>query len=283
MFDIILYIVMVILSIGFVYPMWNVIVASISSPAYAQSLGLKILPDTFNLAAYKMVFMDDRIFVAYKNTIIRAILGVALTIPVTIFAGYSMTKRMPGRNALLIFLMITMFFTGGLIPNYILIINLGLLDTRWALVLPSLASAWYIIIAKNFIASLPKSLEESAFIDGAHPLRVIFSIIVPLSMPLISILTLWTAVYHWNEWFGAMIYTRDKSKLVLQLLLRKMIIEEDPTMLGDGMGLIGITDTTAPETIKAATILVSTVPILLFYPFLQKYFVKGVLIGSVKG
>ena len=281
-FDIVLTIIFCFVIFIFIYPVWNIIVASFSSPYYAMSLGFKIWPDEWNLSAYVKVFGNKYIGVAYINTIKRVVLAVAIAVPSNVFAGYALSKKLPFRKGLLIFLLITMFFSGGLIPSYVLIVKLGLYNSVWALVLPGAATAWNIFIARNFIKTIPDEIEEAAHIDGAKPLRIMFRIIIPLSMPLIAILTLWTAVANWNEWFGAMIYTKGNDKLVLQLLLRRIIIDVDPAVMGEG-ALTGLTSQTSPETVKAASVIVTTAPIICFYPFLQKYFVKGIFIGSVKG
>jgi putative aldouronate transport system permease protein len=183
---------------------------------------------------------------------------------------------------ILLFITFTMFFSGGLIPSYLNMRNLNLINSRWALILPGLTSAWNLIVARNFIASLPDSLEEAAFVDGAHPLTVVFTIMLPISMPIIAVLALWTAVGHWNAWFDANIYVRDPNKMVLQLTLRRILVEGSLDVMG-GDVLNASSATTTPETVKAATIIVSIVPIILFYPFLQKHFVKGVMVGSIKG
>jgi putative aldouronate transport system permease protein len=180
-------------------------------------------------------------------------------------------------------ILFTMFFGGGLIPSYLLMKNLNLLDSLWALILPSATSAWNLIIARNFISSLPESLEEAAYVDGAHPLTVIFKIMLPLSMPIIAVLALWSAVGHWNAWFDAMIYVRDRDKMVLQLILRQIIISNSNEMVGSGNLLNVTTAETTPETVKAATIIVTIAPIIFAYPFLQKYFVKGIMVGAIKG
>ncbi len=281
-FDIGINIVFGIVIFIFIYPVWNVLVASFSSPYYAMSLGFKVWPDVWNFSAYSTVLSNKNISTAYINTIVRVVLAVVISVPINVFAGYAMSKKIPFKRTLLIFLLITMFFSGGLIPSYILIVKLGLYNSVWALVLPGAATAWNIFIARNFIKTIPYEIEEAAYIDGAHPLKIMFRIIIPLSMPLIAILTLWTAVAHWNEWFGAMIYTKGNDKIVLQLLLRRIIIDADPAVMGEG-ALTGFSAQTSPETVKAASVIVTTAPIICFYPFLQKYFVKGIYIGSVKG
>jgi putative aldouronate transport system permease protein len=175
-----------------------------------------------------------------------------------------------------------MFFSGGLIPIYLLVKSLGLINSMWALVLPGLISAFSLIIARNFFMALPESLEESARIDGANDIRILFSIIVPISMPIIATLTLWMAVQHWNAWFDSLIYMTDSHKQVLQVVMRRIVLQGTKDMMDvnnfDDRSLVA-----NPEMIKAATIMVTVMPIIMFYPFLQKYFVKGVLVGSLKG
>lgn len=282
-FESFLYLFMTILVIVFVYPLWEVMVKSFSSPQFSRSLGLKLIPDQFNLSSYKKIFEDDLIAIGYMNTLIRVLGGTSLTVLVTYFAGYALSKKsLPFRKSILLFIMFTMFFSGGLIPTYLQIRNLGLLEKRWALILPAMASAWNLIIARNFIMTIPASLEECAFIDGASPLKVLFKIMMPLSLPIIAVLALWSAVGHWNAWFDALIYVRGRDKMVLQLILRRILIDQSEELMKDGI-LTLMQDETSPESVKSAIIMVSTVPIILVYPFLQKYFVKGVLVGSIKG
>lgn len=283
LFETILYIIMVSLVILFLYPVWHTLVVSFSSPEAVRRLGLQLFPDGATLSSYREVFKNDIIAIGYMNTLFRTAVGTILTVLVTYCAGYALTKKtLPFRRTILLFILFTMFFNGGMIPTYLQIKNLGLLESRWALIFPMLTSAWNLIIARNFINTIPQSLEESAFIDGAHPLTVIFRIMMPLSMPIIAVLALWTAVGHWNAWFDALIYVRARDKIVLQLVLRKILIDQDEELIKNGI-LTLMSDETSPETVKAATVIVSTAPIVLFYPFLQRYFVKGVLIGSVKG
>ena len=198
----------------------------------------------------------------------------------TYFAGYSLSrKNLPFRGAITFLIIFTMLFSGGLIPTFLTIKSYGLVNSRWALILPMLTSAWNIIIARNYISGLPEELEEAALVDGAHPLKIAFQIMWPLSMPVISVLALWSAVGHWNSWFDALIYCSGEDKIVLQLLLRRLLIQ---TQAEDSIMQSTIAATTS-DTIKCATIIVAILPIICVYPFVQKYFVKGVTIGAVKG
>lgn len=273
-------VIMVVLAVAFLYPLWQTLVLSFSASEYANSLGLKLWPSKISLSSYVYVFQTRDIYVAYYNTLFRTVVGTALAVFVTYCGGYALAQKgLPFRNVFTVFIVFTMFFSGGLIPSYINIRNLNLLNTKMALILPLLTSAWNLIIARNFISALPKELEEAATVDGAHPLRVVFTIMLPLSMPIIAVLALWNAVGHWNAWFDAMIYCGSSDQIVLQLILRRLLSSGNENTLITQASIAELTST----SVKAATIVVSVVPILCFYPFLQKYFVKGVMVGAVKG
>jgi putative aldouronate transport system permease protein len=282
-FDVFNYTLMILLTILFIFPFWQVVVLSFSDPITANSLGLKLYPEKVYFDSYREVFSSKYIYIGFMNSIIRTIIGTVCTVFITYCGAYVLTKKkLPLRNFMTGMIFFTMFFSGGLIPSYLLVKNLNLIDSYWALILPVLTNAWYILVARNYISSIPDTLEEAASIDGAHPIAIAFKIIFPVCLPIIAVLALWTAVHHWNAWFDAMIYVTDRNKLVLQLVLRKMIIEKLPDMMSS-MLLSETTESTTPETIKAATIVVSILPIVMVYPFLQKYFVKGIMIGSIKG
>lgn len=244
---------------------------------------IRIIPEEWTLSNFKKVLTNEYVIGGFINTLIRTVLGTILSLLVTIFAAYPLSKRyFPNRTFWTLFIVFTMFFSGGLIPNFLLVKNLGLMNTTWALILPGLISTFSMIIARNYFMSLPDSLEESAKIDGANDLFILYKIIVPISMPIIATLTLWTAVAHWNAWFDSMIYMTDSKKHVLQIVMRRIVLEGTQDML-DVNTLDDPNAIVNPETIKAATVMVTIIPIILFYPFVQKYFVKGVLVGSLKG
>lgn len=280
-FDFFNYGMMIVLSVSFLYPFWNLLIISMSSPGEANSFGFHLFPEEFNFRAYAQVFRTELIYSSFYNTFIRTILGCLITVAITIFAGYALAKRrLPFRNIITLFMLITIFFSGGLIPVYLNIRNLGLIDSVWALVLPGAANAWYIILARNFLMTFPEELEESALMDGASPFKVAIKIIFPLSMPIIAVIGLWASVYHWNAWFDALIYIRDKQKYVLQLLVYQIMLQES---ISRDTSLVIMHRDTTPQSIKATTIIITIAPILLVYPFAQKYFVKGIMVGSVKG
>lgn len=279
-FDFIIYFFLTIFMLLFIFPFWQTIVTSLMSSEDAMKVGLKIIPTSITFQSYEFVFRSSTVWIAYGNTIWRTLVGTVISVLVCYFAAYGISKKtLPFRKTITTFIVFTMFFDGGLIARYLLIKDLNLLNNRWALVLPLVVSAWNIIIARNFLSALPQELEESAGIDGANPFVIAFRIIMPLSMPIIAILVLWTAVGHWNAWFDAMIYCPKPESVVLQLYLRRMIVEP----ANEAMIYEAATDSTTQETIKSATIMVAVLPILCVYPFLQKYFVKGVMVGALKG
>lgn len=283
-FDISNYVLMVILAFLFIYPFWDTIILSLSTPENATKLGLRFYTWPVILRSYGEVFSSKIIYLGYANTIFRTVIGTILTVFVSYCAAYALSKHdLPFRNLITLLVLFTMFFSGGLIATYLNIRWLGLMDTRWALILPSLTGAWYLIIARNFIMSLPKELEDAAMVDGCHPIKMVFYIMLPLSKPILAVLALWTAVMHWNSWFDALIYIRNQNKIVLQLALYRILQEQSEAEMNLMIQIGATGETTTLQTVKAATIIVTIGPILLLYPFLQKYFVKGIMIGSLKG
>lgn len=281
-FDIFNVCLMCVLAVIFIYPLWHCLALSFGNVAYSNQLGLRFFPlgDKFTLASYAKVFADKALWTGYGNTVWRVIFGVPLTLLVTYCAAYTMSRTdLPGYKFLVIFFLIPMFFGGGTIPAYLNIKDLGLIGSRWVWVLPGLISTYNLLIAKNFVAGLPKELEEAAEIDGAHPIRIMWQIMLPLSKPILAVLGLWSAVGHWNAWFDSMIYTPGDDMMVLQIVLRRMLIEPPEQAM---MTMVTISESTT-ETVKMATIFVALVPILCVYPFIQKHFTKGVMLGAVKG
>ncbi|MCU6708698.1 carbohydrate ABC transporter permease [Paenibacillus sp. J5C_2022] len=273
---------MIAVCVAMIYPFIHMGSLSLSTGNVSMTQ-LRLLPEEMTLANYKKVLTNDFVLSGFVNTLTRTVAGTALSLLATVFTAYPLAKRyFPNRTFWTMFIVFTMFFSGGLIPNYLLVKSLGLMNTTWALILPGLISTFSMIIARNYFMSLPDSLEESAKIDGANELSVLFKIIIPISMPIIATLTLWTAVAHWNAWFDSMIYMTDTKKHVLQVVMRRVVLEGTQDMV-DVNTLDDSNATVNPETIKAATVMVTIIPIIMFYPFLQKYFVKGVLVGSLKG
>ncbi|MEI6809182.1 MAG: carbohydrate ABC transporter permease [bacterium] len=235
-----------------------------------------------SLEAYRMVLVNREIIVGYGNTLFRTIVGTILSLLATAMAAYPLSRRnMPFRKRAIFLIMFTMLFSGGLVPSYLLIKSLGLINSIWVYVIPGLISAFNILIMKNFFQSIPESLYESAVMDGANDFSILFRIYLPLSKPVLATIGLWTAVAHWNSWFDGLLYITDNDKQVLQVTLRRIVIENSTEMVEKGILNPNFMNFT-PETIKAATVIVAILPILLIYPFAQKYFVKGTMLGSVK-
>jgi putative aldouronate transport system permease protein len=267
------------LSICMIYPFIHELSISFSTSAEALRPGLHWYPKEISLFAWERVLTDNHIWLALGNTVFRTVVGTFLTLLIMSMGAFSLAKKhLPHRSFYMMFIVITMFFSGGLIPSYLLIKSLGLIDSRWVLIVPGLISTYSLLILRNFFMNIPEELEDSAKIDGASDLRILFTIVLPLSKPVLATLGLWSAVGHWNAWFDALIYLQDQSLFVLQTFLRRMVI----TTEGDPL-LPVATEFQTAETVKAAVIMFTALPILIVYPFLQKYFVKGTLVGSLKG
>lgn len=280
-FDVLNYCIMILLIIATLYPFWYVLIASLSNPtAVAQRGGLMLWVEGFTLEAYKMVAQNPNIWSGYQNTAIYVVGGTAVNLFMTTLGAYGLSRRnLYGKGVIMKLIVFTMFFSGGLIPTFLLVRSLGMVDTRWAMIIPGAISTYNMIIMRTAFQGIPVSLEESARIDGANDFTIMWRIIVPLSLPVMAVMTLFYAVGHWNSFFNALVYLRRRELFPLQLILREILITQS---LYEMMTNVVTDREPIGETIKYATIIVSTVPILCLYPFLQKYFVKGVLIGSLK-
>ena len=286
-FDIGNHLFLVLFALTIIYPFWNTIVLSFSGNTGVSSLGFTVWISEWNVNAYEFVFERANVSLAYMNSLHRTVIGTTLIVLFTLCAAYPLSKRdLPGRTAVTIFILITMFFSGGLIPNFLLIRRLGLIDSRWALILPLMASGFYIIIMRNFIMAIDQALEDSAFVDGANYLQILLRIIAPISKPVIATVALWAAVAHWNAWFDALIYTHSNELRVLQLLLRKLIFDAEERFRRLLQGYIEMEEEIEElpmPAVKSAVTLLTIGPIILVYPFVQRYFIRGILVGSLKG
>ena len=282
-FDIVNTLIMLALVFVTLYPMYYVLCASFSDNTYLVAHpGVLFRPHGFTLGAYQMTFRHPLILSGYRNILIILVCALPLNIVMTLFCGYFMAcKKMVFKRAIVFFMMFTMFFSGGLIPSYLNQRSLGLFNNLWALIIPGALSLYNAIICKTAIEAVPEGLTESAYIDGAYDIIILFRIVVPLIMPTMAGLLLYYGVGHWNNWFNASIYITDNSLLPIQNVLRALLIA-NTDVLGSGQSVGDQYDSYA-ETIKYSAIIVTTVPVLFIYPFLQKYFVKGVMIGAVKG
>lgn len=282
-FDVINTVILVIVLMIVLYPLVFVISASISNPMAVLKGEVILLPKQFSLRAYETVFKHNDIMNGYKNTILYTLAGTVVNLIMTIAGAYPISrKKFYGRKVITVFFMITMFFSGGLVPSYIINTKLGLVNNFWVMVIPGAVNVWNLFIMKSFFQnSIPEELEEAAYIDGCKNINILLKIVLPLSIPVIAVMIMYYGVSHWNSYFAALIYFRDRLKYPLQLILREILIANDmKQMTGD--------DTLADqillgESIKYASIVVASVPVLLLYPFLQRYFVKGVMVGAVKG
>ncbi|GJM72535.1 ABC transporter permease [Paenibacillus macerans] len=262
-----------------VYPFLHVLSISLSTPAEALRPGIHLYPKEISLLAWKRVLSTDSIWGAFGITVFRTVVGTLLSLVFMCMAAYPLSRKyLPHRGFYTAFIIITMFFSGGLIPTYLLIKSLGLINSVWVYIIPGLVSTFSLIILRNFFMTIPNELEDSAKMDGANDIRILVQIVVPLSAPVLATLALWAAVAHWNNWFDAMLYMQDKTKITLQLLLRRLVIAN----MADPMMPVP-TEEEDPEMVKAAIIMFTALPILVVYPFLQRYFVKGVMVGSIKG
>ena len=264
------------------YPFVYTISMSLSSAAEAMRSGLHLYPRDISLTSFEMVLANPEIVSGFSNSVLRTVAGPALTLFFPCLTAYPLARReLPHRGPLLFLILFTMIFSGGIVPNYLLIKNIGLIDSLWALILPHMLTAFNVIVMKNFFQSIPESLAESAKIDGASEINILARIYVPLSKPVLATIGLWTAVAHWNQWFDAMLYITNDENQVLQTFLQRIVIESSVEMIEQGLVDPSVTQFT-PETIKAATVVVTVLPMLLIYPFVQKYFVKGIMLGGVK-
>lgn len=280
-FDVFNVLFMLLLSIVCLYPILHVVFASFSNGVQLmRHQGLLLWPAGFSSGAYKAVLENDMIFTGYRNTLFIVVVGTTLNIVMSALGAYFLCHEEQAINkAAMIFIIITMFFSGGMIPGYLNVRSLGLYNTIWSLILPGALSTFNMIILRTSFQGIPGSLEESAKLDGAGHMTVLWKIFLPLSKATIAVLVLYYGVAHWNAWFGAMMYLQDRNLYPLQLVLREILIVNDMSnMVNVAADVEQISD-----TIKYAVVVVATLPILVLYPFLQKYFVKGVMVGAVKG
>ena len=265
-------------------PLLYVLIASFMDPFILRSQGLSLNPANWSLDGYKRVLQDPAIIRGFVNSIFYSFTYSALTVAVSILTAYPLSKqKLVGKRPITIFLMITMFIGGGLVPTYLLVKNLGMLNTVWAIILPGSINVWNIILARTYFKQLPAELEEAAIIDGANEMQIFFKIMLPLAKPIIFVLFLYAFVGQWNSYFDAMIYLNDADLQPLQIVLRKILIQNQPQqdMIGSATQMAEMAQ--LAELIKYSTIVISSLPLLVMYPFFQKYFDKGMMAGSLKG
>ena len=271
--------------ITIIYPLWFVIIASVSDPARVLGGQVILWPKDFTLQGYRMVFRDPMIMTGYRNTLFYTVTGTAINLVMTILAAYPLSRKdWVGRGFFMGVLMFTMFFSGGIIPTYLMMNSLGMVNTVWAMILPGAVSVYNTIIMRTFfLNSIPPELQEAAQVDGCSNTRLLLQIVLPLSKQILAVMVLFYGVAHWNAFFNALIYLTESKRYPLQLVLRSILIQNTASqdMLGD-LDTMGSRVMMA-ETIKYALIIVSTLPMMILYPFLQRFFEKGVMVGAVKG
>lgn len=289
-FDAMNYILLTVITLICFYPLLHILLASVSNPtALMAHSGILLKPLGFTLDGYKLVFKDNSLLVGYKNTILYVGLGTLVNMVMTIMGAFVLSRKdLYFKNFIMILITITMFFGGGLIPWFLLMKDIHLYNNLWAMILPTALSTWNIIILRTSFQSLPAELEEAATIDGASQASILIRVILPLSKATLAVIFLYYLVGNWNSWFNAMVLLKDRELFPLQLLMKEILVANDSTAttIGSAGGVVidsAQSSTAFRELVKYCAIVVSTVPILVVYPFLQKYFVKGVYVGSIKG
>ncbi len=282
-FAVINYTFMILFSLIIILPFLHLLSVSFSSSSDAARYGLHFIPKSISMTAYERIFGTPEIWRAYLVTLVRTGFGTVFSLILTAMGGYVLSKKyMPDRTFYTSLIVFTMFFSGGLIPSFLLIRSLGLIDRYLALILPGAISTFSLLIVRNYFMTIPMSLEESAKIDGASDIRILFAIYLPVAKPILATVALWYAVGNWNSWFDCLIYMRSPKKFVLQIILRRIILLGTQEVI-DNPGVQDLSMTAHPDSVRAAAIFVTTIPIMCVYPFVQKYFIKGIMIGSLKG
>jgi putative aldouronate transport system permease protein len=284
-FNLVNYTILTVFLFVVLYPLIYVVSASFSDGSAVISGRVVLWPVDFSLLAYEKIFQYESIWTGYANSLFYAVVGTSVNIVLTLFAAYSLSREdMYGRKVIMGLFVFTMFFNGGLIPTYLLVKDLGMLNTRAAMIIPQALSVWNLIIAiAYFRSAIPGELLEAARLDGCNDFQYFFRILIPLSTPIIAVLTLFYAINHWNQFFTALIYLSDKALFPLQLILRDILIQSqvDMNMMEDLQSMAA--KEAMRELLKYALIVVASVPVLIIYPFVQKYFVRGIMLGAVKG
>ncbi|RAR42191.1 carbohydrate ABC transporter permease [Paenibacillus sp. MDMC362] len=277
------YILLTLVLIAVLYPLIYIVSSSLSSPSAVSAGKVWLWPVDVSFAGYEAVFRNGQVLTGYANSLFYTVAGTFISVSLTIMVAYPLSKKsFFGRTPLMVFITFTMLFSGGLIPTYLVVKSMGMIDTRWALLIPNAVWVWQVIIARTFFqTSIPDELSEAADIDGCSDIRYIFSVVLPLAKPIIAVLSLMYAVGQWNAYFDALIYLKSQSLYPLQLILRSILI------LGSGTGNMDagemVKQQQMAELMKYSLIVVASLPVLVIYPFVQRYFVQGMLIGSVKG
>lgn len=282
-FNVIVDIILAIFALIILLPLVHVLSSSFSSPGSVYRGEVFLLPKNFSLRCYELVLQRSDIWIGYRNTILYTLIGTVIAVSVQMMAGFALSRRdLPLRPFVNIIFILTMFVSGGMIPTYLVVKSIGILNTMWAVILPGCISAYNIIIVRTFIhSSLPFELQEAGMIDGCGNLKMFFLIVFPLCMPIVAVMTLYAIVGYWNSYFNALIYITDSDKFTLQLVLQNILMQNETGTSGGTIS--GGEQALLSEALKYSTIVVSSLPILILYPFFEKYFEKGMIVGSLKG
>lgn len=284
-FEAVVFMLMLLFLLICLYPLYFILIASVSDPNLVSQGKVLLIPKGITLSGYGRIFNYKKIWSGYRNTMLYTSLGTAINVMITVSAGFSLSRKtLTGRKFFLMLFVFTLFFNGGMIPTYIVVKRLGLINTIWAMVLPNALQVWNLMIARSFFeTTIPEDLRSAAFIDGAGNLRFFFQIVLPLSKAIVSVMVLFYAISHWNAFFNAFLYLESDHLYPLQVILRDILVsnQPDPTMIDDIATLIE--KQKVAELLKYGLIVVASLPVLILYPFVQRYFVTGVMVGSIKG
>jgi putative aldouronate transport system permease protein len=286
-FDALIYMCAAVLAFVTLYPIYYVLILSLSSPAYAATMRVYWFPKGFYLESYQKIFTDMKLWGSYRNTIFFAFSECLFMLLTCTTAAYALSdKKLMGRKVLNGFLLIPMYFSGGVIPSFLLILQLGIYDTPWALILPGAYSIWYIILVKAYFGTIPESLREAAFIDGANSYKTLWRVYLPMSSPILAVIALYTVIGVWNSWYAPALYLVSPKWQPLQLYLRRILVQQtldlSQDLLTNEQLLAEQKDRMSNDQLKYTVIIVSSLPMLVAYPFFQQYFVKGIMLGSLK-
>lgn len=281
------YLFLTLASLTFIFPFWRILALSFSDGIDAMAGGIYFWPRVFSVDNYLVIFSKPDIMDAYKVSVLRTVIGTVLSIFLMSLMAYGLSKKyLKGRNLINVMVLVTIFFSGGIVPFYLLLKQLALLNKFWVYIIPALYQGWYIILFRTYFSSLPESIEESAKMDGASYITVFFRIIIPISLPIFAAVSLFVAVGHWNDWFAGEFYNQNKKLIPLQTLLIRIIREsESMRFIADSTSYLANSRVSrvTSYTVKMATLVAAVLPIMCIYPFLQKYFIKGIMVGSIKG
>lgn len=283
LFDIGLHIFFIILSLIMLYPFYYVLIMSFANAVSTAQHVPYWLPYTFDLSGYRTILEDAAFLKALGISVFVTIVGTCINMFLSVMGAYALSKKsLPGRNFFLMLILFTMLFSGGMVPSYLNVKSLGLINSVWSMILPTAISTYYMIIMKNYFASLPESLEEAARIDGANSFTILARIIIPISMPFMATFSLFYAVERWNEWYNAMLYISKTSLQPLQIYLREVLVSLSNQVAAQAKLMMSMSQKVLSSTVQMACITVTMIPILCVYPFVQKHFVKGVMVGGIK-